>query len=207
LIDQISPQILIVDDHPSVRAGVRRAVEGAGMRCCGEAASRDEAVAQIALHNPDGVILDLNLPDGTGLDVISWIREHSQTMAIVMLTISDEDSYLLAAMKAGASAYVKKSAPLSQIVTSLKAALAQPSNFSAPGLASIIATTKISFDLTPRELSVLKAISLEGTNKDLARSLYISEATFKTHLASIYIKMGVSSRFSAINKARNLNLL
>jgi DNA-binding NarL/FixJ family response regulator len=153
------------------------------------------------------VILDLNLPDGTGLDVISWIREHSQTMAIVMLTISDEDSYLLAAMKAGASAYVKKSAPLSQIVASLKAALAQPNNFSAPGLASIIATTKISFDLTPRELCVLKAISLEGTNKDLARSLYISEATFKTHLASIYTKLGVSSRFSAINKARNLNLL
>ncbi len=205
--DQVSPQILIVDDHPSVRAGVRRAIEGAGMRCCGEAASRDEAVAQIALHNPNGVILDLNLPDGSGLDVISWIREHSQTMAILMLTISDEDSHLLAAMKSGASAYVKKSAPLSQVVASLKAALAQPNNFSAPGLASIIATTKIAFDLTPRELSVLKAISLDGANKDLARSLYISEATFKTHLASIYSKMGVSSRFSAINKARNLNLL
>ena len=205
--DQVSPKILIVDDHPSVRAGVRRAIEGAGMRCCGEAASRDEAVAQIALHNPDGVILDLNLPDGSGLDVISWIREHSQTMAILMLTISDEDSHLLAAMKSGASAYVKKSAPLSQVVASLKAALAQPNNFNAPGMASIISITKIAFDLTPRELSVLKAISLEGANKDLARSLYISEATFKTHLASIYSKMGVSSRVSAINKARNLNLL
>jgi DNA-binding NarL/FixJ family response regulator len=207
LTDLFSPQILIVDDHPSVRAGVRRAIEGAGMRCCGEATSRDEAAAQIALHNPDGVILDLNLPDGSGLDVISWIREHSQTMAIVILTMSDEDSHLLAAMKSGASAYVKKSAPLSQIVASLKAALAQPNNFNAPGMASIISTTKIAFDLTPRELSVLKAISLEGANKDLARSLYISEATFKTHLASIYSKMGVSSRFSAINKARNLNLL
>jgi DNA-binding NarL/FixJ family response regulator len=207
LNDQVSPLILIVDDHPSVRAGVRRAIEGAGMRCCGEAASRDEAVAQIALHNPDGVILDLNLPDGSGLDVISWIREHSQTMAILMLTISDEDSHLLAAMKSGASAYVKKSAPLSQVVASLKAALAQPNNFNAPGMASIISITKIAFDLTPRELSVLKAISLEGANKDLARSLYISEATFKTHLASIYSKMGVSSRVSAINKARNLNLL
>ena len=207
MIDQVSPQILIVDDHPSVRAGVRRAIEGAGMRCCGEAASRDEAVAQIALHNPDGVILDLNLPDGSGLDVISWIREHSQTMAILMLSISDEDSHVLAAMKSGASAYVKKSAPLSQLVASLKAALSQPSNFNAPGMASIISTTRIAFDLTPRELSVLKAISLEGANKDLARSLYISEATFKTHLASIYSKMGVSNRFSAINKARNLNLL
>jgi DNA-binding NarL/FixJ family response regulator len=207
LNDQVSTLILIVDDHPSVRAGVRRAIEGAGMRCCGEAASRDEAVAQIALHNPDGVILDLNLPDGSGLDVISWIREHSQTMAILMLTISDEDSHLLAAMKSGASAYVKKSAPLSQVVASLKAALAQPNNFNAPGMASIISITKIAFDLTPRELSVLKAISLEGANKDLARSLYISEATFKTHLASIYSKMGVSSRVSAINKARNLNLL
>lgn len=207
MIDQISPQILIVDDHPSVRAGVRRAVEGAGMRCCGEAASRDEAAAQIAFHNPDGVVLDLNLPDGSGLDLISWIREHSQTMAIVMLTMSDEDSHLLAAMKSGASAYVKKSVPLSQLIASLKAALAQPNNFSAPGMASIISTSKLTFDLTPRELSVLKAISLDGANKDLARSLYISEATFKTHLASIYSKMGVSSRFSAINKARNFNLL
>jgi len=207
LIDQVNPKILIVDDHPSVRSGVRRAIEGAGMRSCGEAATRDEAVAAIALHNPDGVILDLNLPDGSGLEVISWIREHSQTMAIVMLTMSDEYSHLLAAMKAGASAYVKKSAPLAQIIASLKAALAQPNNFSAPGMASIISTSKIAFDLTPRELSVLKAISLEGANKDLARSLYISEATFKTHLASIYTKMGVSNRFSAINKARYLNLL
>ena len=207
MIDQVNPKILIVDDHPSVRSGVRRAIEGAGMRSCGEAATRDEAVAAIALHNPDGVILDLNLPDGSGLEVISWIREHSQTMAIVMLTMSDKDSHLLAAMKAGASAYVKKSAPLAQIIASLKAALAQPNNFSAPGMASIISTSKIAFDLTPRELSVLKAISLEGANKDLARSLYISEATFKTHLASIYTKMGVSNRFSAINKARYLNLL
>jgi DNA-binding NarL/FixJ family response regulator len=177
------------------------------MRCCGEAASREEAFAQIALHSPDAVVLDLNLPDGSGLGVITWIREHSQTMAIVMLTMSDEDSHLLAAMKSGASAYVKKSAPLSQIIAALKAALAQPNNFSAPGMAAITSTTKISFDLTPRELSVLKALSLEGSNKELARSLYISEATFKTHLASIYIKMGVSSRFSAITKARNLNLL
>ena len=207
MIDQVNQKILIVDDHPSVRSGVRRAIEGAGMRSCGEAATRDEAVAAIALHNPDGVILDLNLPDGSGLEVISWIREHSQTVAIVMLTMSDEDSHLLAAMKAGASAYVKKSAPLSQIIASLKAALAQPNNFSAPGMASIISTSKIAFDLTPRELSVLKAISLEGAYKDLARSLYISEATFKTHLASIYTKMGVSNRFSAINKARYLNLL
>ena len=207
MIDRKSPQILIVDDHPSVRSGVRRAVESAGMRCCGEAASRDEAFAQIALHSPDGVLLDLNLPDGSGLDVITWIRKHSQTMAIVMLTMSDEDSHILAAMKAGASAYVKKSAPLSQVIASLNAALAQHNNFSAPGMASLISTTKIAFELSPRELSVLKAISLEGANKELARSLYISEATFKTHLASIYNKMGVSSRFSAVNKARDLNLL
>ena len=207
MIDRKSPQILIVDDHPSVRSGVRRAVEAAGMRCCGEAASRDEAFAQIALHSPDGVLLDLNLPDGSGLDVITWIRKHSQTMAIVMLTMSDEDSHLLAAMKAGASAYVKKSAPLSQVIASLKAALAQPNNFSAPGMAAVISTSKVAFDLTSRELSVLKAISLEGANKELASSLFISEATFKTHLASIYNKMGVSSRFSAVNKARDLNLL
>ena len=201
-----TPQILLVDDHPSVRSGIKRAIESAGMSCCGEAASRTEAFAQIAHKSPDGVILDLNLPDGSGLDIVQWIRKHSQEMAIVILTMSDEESHLIAAMRAGASAFVKKSAPLEDVVSSLRSALRQPKNFTAADLTNALKKSKAADVLTPRELMVLHALSLPGTNSQLAKSLFISEATFKTHLTAIYRKFGVSNRFGAVTKGRSLSL-
>lgn len=201
-----TPQILLVDDHPSVRSGIKRAIESAGMSCCGEAASRTEAFAQIAHKSPDGVILDLNLPDGCGLDIVQWIRKHSQEMAIVILTMSDEESHLIAAMRAGASAFVKKSAPLEDVVSSLRSALRQPKNFTAADLTNALKKIEATDLLTPRELMVLHALSLPGTNSQLAKSLFISEATFKTHLTAIYRKFGVSNRFGAVTKGRSINL-
>ncbi len=204
---QLIPEILLVDDHPSVRSGIKRAIESAGMSCCGEAATRAEAFAQIAHKSPDAVVLDLHLPDGSGLDIVQWIRKHSQEMAIVILTMSDEESHLIAAMQAGASAFVKKSAPINDLVSALKSALAQPKNFNAPGIVSALKNSQAACALTPRELTVLQALSLPGTNSDLAKSLFISEATLKTHLAAVYRKLGVCNRLGAVNKARNLNLL
>ena len=176
------------------------------MYCCGEAATRSEAFAQIAHKSPDGVILDLNLPDGSGLDIVQWIRKHSKEMAIVILTMSDEESHIIAAMRAGASAFVKKSAPLEDVVASLRSALSQPENFSASGLANLLKKPDAADVLTPRELTVLHALSLPGTNSQLAKTLYISEATLKTHLAAIYRKLKVSNRFSAVTKGKSLNL-
>ena len=201
-----TPQILLVDDHPSVRSGIKRAIESAGMSCCGEAASRTEAFAQIAHKSPDGVILDLNLPDGSGLDIVQWIRKHSQEMAIVILTMSDEESHLIAAMRAGASAFVKKNAPLEDVVSSLRSALRQPKNFTAADLTNALKKIEATDLLTPRELMVLHALSLPGTNSQLAKSLFISEATFKTHLTAIYRKFGVCNRFGAVTKGRSINL-
>jgi DNA-binding NarL/FixJ family response regulator len=206
LKDFETPQILLIDDHPSVRSGIKRAIESAGMSCCGEAASRTEAFAQIAHKSPDGVILDLNLPDGSGLDIVQWIRKHSQEMAIVILTMSDEESHLIAAMRAGASAFVKKSAPLEDVVSSLRSALRQPKNFTAADLTNALKKIEATDLLTPRELMVLHALSLPGTNSQLAKSLFISEATFKTHLTAIYRKFGVSNRFGAVTKGRSINL-
>jgi DNA-binding NarL/FixJ family response regulator len=206
LKDFETPQILLVDDHPSVRSGIKRAIESAGMSCCGEAASRTEAFAQIAHKSPDGVILDLNLPDGSGLDIVQWIRKHSQEMAIVILTMSDEESHLIAAMRAGASAFVKKSAPLEDVISSLRSALRQPKNFTAADLTNALKKIEATDLLTPRELMVLHALSLPGTNSQLAKSLFISEATFKTHLTAIYRKFGVSNRFGAVTKGRSINL-
>jgi DNA-binding NarL/FixJ family response regulator len=204
----LSPsQILIIDDHPSVRTGVKQAIENAGMVCCGEAASRAEAFAQIAHKSPDGVILDINLPDGSGLDIVQWIRKHSSDIAIVILTFSDEESQLIAAMRAGASAFVTKSAPITELVSAIRSALDLPKNFSATGIAGALKNSESAKLLTPRELGILTTLALPGTNLELAKSLHISEATFKTHLASIYRKLGVANRLAALRKANDLNLL
>ena len=200
-------KILIIDDHPAVRSGIKSAVEGAGFNCCGEAATRAEAFAQIAHKSPDAVILDLNLPDGSGLDVVQWIRKHSQEMAIVILTMSDEENLLIAAMQAGASSFVRKSDPVSEVLSALKSALELPKNFNAAGIASALRNTQLAALLTQREITVLQALAHPGTNSELAKELFISEATFKTHLAAIYRKLQVKNRLGAITKARKLNLL
>ena len=198
--------VLVIDDHPAVRHGIKRALLEAGLNCCGEAATRAEAYAQIAHKSPDAVILDLNLPDGSGLDVVQWIRKNSQEMAIVILTMSEEESQLIAAMRAGASSFVKKIAPISEVVAALKSSMDLPKNFSAPGMALALKNSQAATLLTQREITILKALTQPGTNKELAKDLFISEATFKTHLAAIYRKLEVSNRFGAVTKARNLNL-
>lgn len=177
------------------------------MVCCGEAASRAEAFAQIAHKSPDGVVLDINLPDGSGLDIVQWIRKHSTEIAIVILTFSDEESQLIAAMRAGASAFVTKSAPINELISLIRSALELPKNFSATGIAGALKSSESAKLLTPRELGILSTLALPGTNRELAKSLHISEATFKTHLASIYRKLGVANRLAALRKAREIKLL
>ena len=201
------PKILLVDDHPLIRLGLRRSLEAADLICCGEAATRAEAYAQIAHHAPDGVILDLNLPDGSGLDIVQWIRKNSKTMAIVILTMSNEERDLIAAMRAGASSFVQKSAPLIEVITALKSSLALPQNFSAAGLVQVLKNVDAIEQLSPRELTVLSTLTQTGSNQQLAKLLHISEATFKTHLAAIYRKFKVNSRLEAIKIAKSINLL
>jgi len=202
----LSVNVLLIDDHPAVRTGIKRALEVSGLNCCGEAANRAEAFAQIAHKSPDAVILDLNLPDGSGLDVVHWVRKHSEEMAIVILTMSEDEIQLIAAMRAGASSFVKKSSPVSEVIAALKSSLELPKNFNAPGLPAALKNSQVAQLLTQRELTVLQALIQPGTNRELAKGLFISEATFKTHLAAIYRKLEVKSRFGAVAKARSLNL-
>ena len=114
---------LIVDDHAMVREGLRRALEARKNFLIYEASSINEARAQIARVNPSLVILDINLPDGSGLEISSWVRSLSQTVAIVVLTLNEKDEFVIAAMKAGASAFVNKSAPLADFLASVDHAL------------------------------------------------------------------------------------
>ncbi len=192
------PRILVVDDHAAVRAGLARAVEDAQMLCCAMAATKSEAMAQLAHTNPDAMVVDLNLPDGSGLDLIRWARKSSNEIAIVMLTMSDSESDLIAAMNAGASGYVKKSAPLSELISVLKRALIAPNSFTASEIVSALKTVSAGKLLTQREVEVLRALAGVGDTRELASQLHISESTFKTHVSSIYRKFEVTSRLAAI---------
>ena len=192
------PRILVVDDHAAVRAGLARAIEDAQMVCCAMAASKSEAMAQLAHTNPDAMVVDLNLPDGSGLDLIRWARKSSNEIAIVMLTMSDSESDLIAAMNAGASGYVKKSAPLSELISVLKRALIAPNSFTASEIVSALKTVSAGKLLTLREVEVLRALAGVGDTRELASQLHISESTFKTHVSSIYRKFEVTSRLAAI---------
>jgi DNA-binding NarL/FixJ family response regulator len=162
------------------------------------AASKSEAMAQLAHTNPDAMVVDLNLPDGNGLDLIRWARKNSKEIAIVMLTMSDSESDLIAAMSAGASGYVKKSAPLSELISVLKRALIAPNSFTASEIVSALTTASAAKLLTQREVEVLRALAGVGDTRELASQLHISESTFKTHVSSIYRKFEVTSRLAAI---------
>jgi len=192
------PRILIVDDHAAIRTGISHAIEKAGMSCCAMAASKSEAIAQLAHTNPDAVVVDLNLPDGSGLDLIRWIRKSSTEIAIVMLTMSDSDGDVISAMNAGASGYVKKSAPLSELISVLERALVAPQSFTATDIVSALKTVAAPNLLTQREIEVLRALAGVGDIQKLASDLHISESTFKTHASSIYRKLKVANRLAAI---------
>ena len=192
------PRILIVDDHAAIRSGIAFAIEKAGMSCCAMAATKSEAMAQLAHTNPDAIVVDLHLPDGSGLDLIRWARKNSSEIAIVMLTMSDSDSDLIAAMNAGASGYVKKSAPLQELLSVLERALLAPNSFTASDIVSALKTVSAPNLLTQREIEVLRALASVGDIQKLASELHISESTFKTHASSIYRKLNVANRLAAI---------
>jgi DNA-binding NarL/FixJ family response regulator len=195
-------KILIIDDHSVVREGIRSALENTERFHVFQAASKSEAIAQITKIAPQGIIVDINLPDGNGLEIVSWVRSISSTIAIVVLTLNEHADFLIASMKAGASSYIHKSAPLSELLSALDFALTSPTSFAAKEISVAIARKSEKFSLSPRELQIVTQLHRGEPLKILAGSLFITEATLKTHLASIYRKLEVKNRLQAIEKVR-----
>ena len=203
----MTTRALIVDDHAVVRSGIRRALEARGETLVFEAATKAEALAQIAHVSPQLLIIDINLPDGSGLEVVSWVRTISAEMAIVVLTFNESDDFLLAAMKAGASAYVNKSAPLTELIAAVEHAQVLPSSFAAKEIVDALQRKQLKFGLSQRELQIISLLPTDEPLSALAKSLFISESTLKTHLTHIYQKLSVKNRLQAINVARKAGLL
>jgi DNA-binding NarL/FixJ family response regulator len=198
-------KILIIDDHALIRDGVKSAIEALGFSEVSEAASRSEAFAQLAHKNPDVVIVDINLPDGHGLEIVQWARKNSSTIAIIVLTLSADQRVMAAAASAGASAFISKSAPISELISAIESAIRAPLYFTAPS--GLRAIESEDFELSPRELQILTAMDTGAKYRDLAREHFISEATLKSHVASIFSKLDVNSRIAALVKARATGLL
>ena len=200
-------RVLVIDDHAVVREGLKRALTSHGFDIVAEAGSQAEGRAQIAHTNPDAIVVDLNLPDGSGFDLISWARNISKTLGIVILTLNDTDTHLVAAIKAGANAYILKSEPLIEVISAIEFSVKSPLSFSAKGLSSVIDSSSKSFQLTAREFDVLHLLPSGASTKAIACDLFLSQATIKTHLASIFRKLEVTNRTAAVTKARKHNLV
>ena len=200
-------RVAIVDDHAVVREGLRHALQARSIEVVAEAKSIHEAMAFIAQANPDAALIDLNLPDGSGLEIVTWIRKISDTMGIVIVTMNDADDFLLAAMSAGANAFITKDAPMTDVISALHLSIEAPGHFTASGLSKVLARKKETYGLSPRELEVLTLLPQGGTAREIGRQLFLSEPTIKTHLANIYRKLGVANRTMAIAHAQKSGLL
>lgn len=199
--------MLVIDDHPLVRDGVKKSLTSAGFNCVGDAGSLKEAIAMIALHNPDVITVDINLPDGNGLEIIHWARENSPTIAIVVLTLDDDLDLVSAASQSGAQAFISKSESAEHLVSAIKSVIAQPSLFISRHTLALLGRQKFQHLLSPRERMVLTHLEGELSLAEIAAAMFISHATVKTHCASIYRKLDTQSRRGAVARAKAIGLL
>jgi DNA-binding NarL/FixJ family response regulator len=199
--------VLVIDDHESVRAGIKAALSRAGHICVGEAGSISEARAQIAHTNPQVIVVDLSLPDGNGLEIVQWARSISERIGIVVLTLNPAQDFLLTVMKSGASAFVEKSAPLAELISAIEHSFIAPLSFSAQGISRVMKKDHEANALTTREIQVLEKLSDGLSASSIGLELFITQATVKTHLASIYRKLDSKNRIQAIIAAKKIGLL
>jgi DNA-binding NarL/FixJ family response regulator len=203
----MSTSVLVVDDHPLVRDGIKKSLTAAGFNCVGEAGSIKEAIAMIALHNPDAITVDLNLPDGSGLEVISWARKNSKTIRIVVLSLENDLDLVSAAANAGAQGFISKSESAEHLNSALTSVIAQPGVFISSQTIALLGREKVQGILSPREIMVLTHLDGELSITEIARAMFISHATVKSHCATIYRKLETHSRRSAVARAKVIGLL
>lgn len=203
--------VVLTDDHPVVRAGLRAVIENEpDMRVIAELGTAEELVARVRRHEPADVLL-LDLQFGPGL--LGGADAARQIVAaggppVLILTTYGSDSDILSAIEAGASGYLLKDAPTEELAAAIRAA-ASGAVALGPAIQARLMDRmrRPTISLTLRELEVLKLVALGRSNDAIARELFLSRATVKSHLAHTYDKLGVGSRTEAIATARQQGLL
>lgn len=202
--------VLLVDDHELIRQGLRRAFErDEDFTVAGEAATLNDATRLASTLQPDVCVIDVRLPDGNGLELAQKLRKARPDVGLVILTMYAGDDQLFAALDAGASAFVPKSAASDDVVAAARHAAAKPASFVADGMAEAMHRRlhPTGPQLTRRESEVLDLLA-EGLGvSTISRKLYISESTTKTHISKLYDKLGAANRAQAIMAAVKAGLL
>lgn len=203
-------RIVLVDDHDLIRQGLRRAFERSGdFEVVGEAGSISAAQSLLQPTPPDVVVFDVRLPDGSGLDATRAARAQHPDLGIVVLTMYAGDDLLFGALDAGASAFVAKDAPADEVVAAARHAATSPRAFTAADLAEAMKRrmNPAGPRLSPREREVLGLLADGLGIAAIAKRLYISESTTKTHVSKLYEKLGAGNRAQALMAAIRAGLI
>lgn len=202
--------VLLVDDHPVVRSGLRAVLEASGkVHVVGEAATGEEAVTLATHLQPDVVLCDLRLGQGIdGIETTVRLRALDPAPTVLILTTFDRDAEILGAIEAGAAGYLLKEVNPDVIIDGILGA-ASGDTVLSPELASrVLRGMRTPLPkLTEREIEVLRQLATGATNKEIARTLFVTEATVKTHLAHVFTKLGVDSRSRAVHVAVETGLI
>jgi DNA-binding NarL/FixJ family response regulator len=196
-------RLLVVDDHPVVRDGLRAILSTEPeFDIVAEADTGAAALAQAATTAPDVVLLDLQMPGMTGVEAIARLRAAHPAVRVLVLTTYDTDADIAAAIDAGATGYLLKDIPRSQLFAAIRAAACGESTLSPAVATRLLGRLRDGADaLSTREVEVLTAVARGESNRQVAKALHLSEATVKTHLLHIYAKLGVSDRTAAVTSA------
>ena len=208
-------RVLVADDHSLFRDGIVSLLEAAGFEVVGQVGDGRQALIETQRLNPDVVLLDISMPEMSGLEALKRLREESPDVHIVMLTVSDDDADLLKAIQAGASGYLLKSLSAEafiELLQGLERGEAAISGVTTARLIKGIGTRAVSkrepFEkLSERELGLLRLVADGLSNRAIARELSISENTVKYHLKNIFQKLNAQNRTEAVTIALQIGIL
>ncbi|TCO36060.1 LuxR family two component transcriptional regulator [Kribbella steppae] len=194
-------RVALVDDHPVVRAGMRALVDGQDdLTVVGEASDAHSAEQLVAAVRPDVVLMDLNLGRGPGgAEVTARLRALPEAPQVLVLTTYDTEADILSAIDAGASGYLLKDAPPEDLFRAIRGT-ARGEVVLAPAVAARLVKRSGPL-LTDREVEILGLLATGQSNRELAKRLFVSEATIKSHLSHIYTKLEVDTRAAAVARA------
>lgn len=204
-------RVLLAEDHKLVRQGTRLYLEGMGVEVVGEATTGVEAVRMAHALQPDVVVMDIHMPELTGIEATRRIRHDHPAIRVLVLTAYDEPAYIHALLEAGADGFVLKTAELAELYRALQEVAVGHSAFDASTLEKAADyrqnTPALIEELTERELEILSHAARGLTNKQIGAALFISDRTVQGHLQNIYQKLGVNTRTEAVTAALQHGLI
>jgi DNA-binding NarL/FixJ family response regulator len=202
--------IVIADDHPVVRDGLRGMLKSqSDFELVGEAANGEDAVRLALELEPDVMLVDLRMPVMDDVSAIREIKEHTPAVHVLVLTTYDSDADILPAIEAGATGYLLKDTSSEELYRAIRAAARGEAILSPTVAARLMGQVRIQAEerLSERELEVLQLVSEGASNSEIASRLHISQATVKSHLVHIFGKLGVTDRTSAVTTALQRGIL